>query len=735
MTSQLIKLVKAPIILSGTLSVSAESSTPHQCRYCDAPFTSRNALFRHVRSDPICSRLANDGNPYSQLSTPKRQTIAILFQYHSTSTTNRTIGDVAVNLQSEAESVGDALRGAIKQAVERHINKDYDTDTSGVDIISTTQATVAKLRHRSLAQETCCAAAGDVMVLSFLAPAVITCTEPGREDRERQRHFLCGLLKLTNEALLEATKSLGLLVEVLSVKLLSSDSRLHAERSCTQRIYHYLFPIRWLPGGTKIEQWWIHSEENSGQSLMGHHKSRAPTPPPSDSLRHLKEALRSAESSTVTSNDQLGDRGLVRHAAGRFGTLSKKIRRPWHNYADRELRGDASPNNEPVWRVFDRAKVVQLQTWKDPLKQDVEVFAVLEFRGDHFLPQQVRRIVGTALAISHGWLPSNIFELSTRPDVFIETPLAPDGHIYMAGARFHFDELRTGGQGIFETEADGIVANHLSEHDSAGKMNNGIQQHLLSQLACERARRKEATWLQELQDVIAPRIREQLNGYITLKGAGSRLGSILELRPPPDCYVPVLTLLRSIIASGKWPATSSARSNVIRKSGSGSPATGKRGSFTVVNPKFRAGLDRRGVDSEPLPLGNALFPDLVDAVFELESSLSEREIDCATANGKVSKRSSRGLLERPLSSHCAINCNAEFTPHVDSGQGLGQSLSMIVGLGDYIGGELSVEGTNHDIRFRPLEFDGWKLRHWTIPFVGERLSLVWFTPESKSKGV
>ena len=34
------------------------------------------------------------------------------------------------------------------------------------------------------------------------------------------------------------------------------------------------------------------------------------------------------------------------------------------------------------------------------------------------------------------------------------------------------------------------------------------------------------------------------------------------------------------------------------------------------------------------------------------------------------------------SSHCAINYNAQFTPHVDSGRGSGQSLSMIVGLGD-----------------------------------------------------
>jgi 2-polyprenyl-6-methoxyphenol hydroxylase-like FAD-dependent oxidoreductase len=39
-----------------------------------------------------------------------------------------------------------------------------------------------------------------------------------------------------------------------------------------------------------------------------------------------------------------------------------------------------------------------------------------------------------------------------------------------------------------------------------------------------------------------------------------------------------------------------------------------------------------------------------------------------------------------------------------------------------------VEGVAHDIRYEPLEFDGWSQRHWTLPFVGERYSLVWFTP-------
>ena len=44
------------------------------------------------------------------------------------------------------------------------------------------------------------------------------------------------------------------------------------------------------------------------------------------------------------------------------------------------------------------------------------------------------------------------------------------------------------------------------------------------------------------------------------------------------------------------------------------------------------------------------------------------------------------------------------------------------------GGELVVEGVEADIRYRPLEFDGWNERHWTLPFEGERYSIVWFTP-------
>ena len=102
-----------------------------------------------------------------------------------------------------------------------------------------------------------------------------------------------------------------------------------------------------------------------------------------------------------------------------------------------------------------------------------------------------------------------------------------------------------------------------------------------------------------------------------------------------------------------------------------------------------------------------LLTELMKACFELERAICPH---------------------RPPSSTIAINRHAQFSPHRDSGAGSGQSKSLIVALGDFIGGEIAVESTAHDIRYQPLEFDGWMERHYTLPFVGERYSLVWFTP-------
>lgn len=71
-----------------------------------------------------------------------------------------------------------------------------------------------------------------------------------------------------------------------------------------------------------------------------------------------------------------------------------------------------------------------------------------------------------------------------------------------------------------------------------------------------------------------------------------------------------------------------------------------------------------------------------------------------------------------------VNQNYFSKPHKDVGN-LGESL--IVGFGDYTGGELNVWGVNHDIRHKPLIFNGSENLHWTQEWEGIRYSLVFHT--------
>jgi hypothetical protein len=158
-------------------------------------------------------------------------------------------------------------------------------------------------------------------------------------------------------------------------------------------------------------------------------------------------------------------------------------------------------------------------------------------------------------------------------------------------------------------------------------------------------------------------------------------------------YEKVLAMLRELDAGGKWPSTSRRRREIIRRL-----RDKESDSFTI------------GLFPPPLriPHANKDLMNLLDALRELEALISP---------------------SRPPSTTVTVNRNAQFWPHTDSGAGAGQSTSLIVGLGDYTGGEVMVEGVSHNIRYTPLEFDGWKQEHWTVPFTGERYSLVWYIPQ------
>jgi hypothetical protein len=76
------------------------------------------------------------------------------------------------------------------------------------------------------------------------------------------------------------------------------------------------------------------------------------------------------------------------------------------------------------------------------------------------------------------------------------------------------------------------------------------------------------------------------------------------------------------------------------------------------------------------------------------------------------------------------NKNNQCQKHLDKNN-IGES--MIVGLGDYTGGELIIydeDGNNpvkHDIRYKPFKFNGSIYPHETAPFEGERYTLVFYS--------
>ena len=716
------------------------------CKYCSREFTSRNALFRHVRTDPVCCNKAlveatasgsvDEVNRAIFLNSPKRSVLLLVGYHYHCKQSNEIIGNTNTvsTTRSSSEQSANLLRKAFINALWElsGLNKTISTTSSTSlllleeEMVTFTQASAVRHRHPALAQELNCDASGDVFMVNY----------------RRDQSDVEDVIRLANEMLLSSTDSEQqhsanndeerMNVRVLASERISSEMNLHAESACTQRAYHYVLPISWLPDGDAAAEWWVRKVQGEGviysevldakTTRFGvtrrEHVQGSIGPPSLQKLKRILKSLAIVDES---------DFAYQQKAVGRFGSLGIKDKRCLHNFADPALEGLASPNNSPVWRSIDRARtaeVTQSSELLDILKALSEaadigskivmkdhVFCVVELRGDSFLKQEARRIIGSVIAIVNGWLPEDFFSIATRPDVFIETPLAPEGFLYLAGARFDFNELAMK-RALFRVKREDMQRQLEWTKD--------IQQKIMTR----RAIKEEQVWLAELRDVVCPRIRNDLQrladeekqrkANLTLQNDICSSLVANGLAPKPEMFNDTLFLLQDIVGTGKWPSTSSARSRIIRRienEESGSLVK-KSGSFTVVNTD----IFDSGDSNNNTPLGNSLFPDLVKSVFELERKICELN-----------------KLKRPPSSHCAVNRNAEFTPHVDSGRGAGQSLSMIVGLGDYARGSLFIEGKSHDIRYSPLEFDGWRQRHWTEPFDGERYSLVWFTPEKNTK--
>ena len=461
-------------------------------------------------------------------------------------------------------------------------------------------------------------------------------------------------------------------------------SQLNAEQHCSARTYELCLPLRYLVDDDSVV--------DSGDGDR-----------PDATARAFKEVLR------ALCSPKSATQGSYRHRATNVQKAWRESQR-WHNFAS----SPAVPTDAAVTHAVDRFWVSG--EWSLCLGSRGgsrgEPFVRLRVSGVGILDGQVRRLVGAAVCIFRGYLPRRFASLATDPTVIIDVPAVPKGLDCLREARYDWQAAK---QPILRRRRrPPPVASRLSHHEGA----------LLREIASSPAASDETriAWLRGMREDTCPRILRAMAAlpqpHVEAEGpatpaARACIGDSSSVHRAvdtacPAAYAEVLQLLREADASGEWPTTSRARSRVLtvaEGAHGGSFSAAAPGSAPIGQAKGLSPMRERPGDA---PRGNQRFGQLVAAVFALEREIAPH---------------------RPPSSMVAINRRAIFKPHTDAGAGAGQSSSLIVGLGGYGGGDLLVEGVPVDIRYRPLEFDGWRERHWTAPFVGERFSLVWFTPK------
>lgn len=698
------------------------------CSGCGERYKSRNSLFRHLRG-------SDEASLWCPLAESKEyellQTVVIRFGYHVDEDINSANDYVAQQIK---QAFCELAKNNGGRSTDKALALPRDDDQRGRDVFMTALAkssvsvivsglsysTATKLRQPSLAQDrNVRSAVSEFLSLNYKMVG----SQPSIENwKEYAKVNLINDLQSYVDS--RVTSNCRITIHEVDA-LVPRDASISAEQSCTQIAYKYLMPLTWvlplqsgqerLDAEGELERWWKQVSLQSKESFQQQHPGKKWNVSSPKIIKKLKHSLKTVESETVanrkTRRQSLGEGRIVsddrdapkRLAHGRFGQLWRKERRCWSNFACPSLGGKySSPSHESVWRTVDRARIVGFRDTTATIPD-----AIIEFSGDGFVVGQIERIVSSVVALTQGWLPQDFMAIATQPNIFLPAPAPPPrtaSRLYYKSARYHFHEL-TGGRNAFE---DTIRV----ESDAERQWESELQQILSSVAPCTL---EDSRWLQKLRDDVCPAIQEQLDESTT------DLSQSLPPTNTPEVYSRTLSLLRGLVGASRWPTTSQARARVIKQNEDGSMSSKKgaseisAGSFTVVNEYLWSG---------PLPLANDLFPELTDAVFQLEEALID------TKSVQAAEGVERGSSwKRSPSTHCAVNRNAQFTPHVDSGRGLGQSLSLIVGLGDYGGGETYVQGRAYDIRYSPLEFDGWSQLHWTAPFVNERFSLVFFSPE------
>ncbi|KAL3767487.1 hypothetical protein ACHAWU_000150 [Discostella pseudostelligera] len=414
-------------------------------------------------------------------------------------------------------------------------------------------------------------------------------------------------------------------------------------------------------------------------------------------------------------------------------------RKRYHNFCPKILAHDYLAFRR-VDRMYHRATIRvdtnSSSTDKEPIptisstRINGRPIIIFSLTGDMFLQEQVLRLMGLLIAICRGVIDDDIIECMFDEEYTNLVPAPPAPHIGLVSGEATYTTWEGRIKTILNarrTDRYPFVGRSLGWNDDevvrAVEEWEKIVLHEVGRSWYWKGEGKDGRLIEEMQwsdNVLHPwarRTRELLDDYRVWKAFREIHAPVsTSFLPPlesidqavPPLFEKVLFYLRQADASGMWPSTTpnrqlvmlstlheesqaraissihlQAKKNVESQSSAYSFREGNGGASGSFSVGFMP--DERCSQ----PKGNTLFPELVKAAFELELALCP---------------------DREPSSTIAINRNAQFRPHTDKGAGAGQSTSLIVGLGNYVGGELVVEGVKKDIRYKAIEFDGWKER-------------------------
>jgi hypothetical protein len=201
-----------------------------------------------------------------------------------------------------------------------------------VEPLGTTYSSAARLRHIALTQEPLCAAASDVLVINFRASITV--------DEDAMRERIQTYLENQSDGV-----GCSLDIRVLGIGNIPISANFHAEKDCTQRVYHYLLPLHWLTGGDLAKEWLLerpHRAISTSENLdwIGNYPVNSNVETPAVLLK-LKKSLRLASSRTAWNRKERRRAAFSTHehnnevippldivtSPGRFGSLWRKERR------------------------------------------------------------------------------------------------------------------------------------------------------------------------------------------------------------------------------------------------------------------------------------------------------------------------------------------------------------------------------------------------------------------------